>query len=396
MTKIKNNNFNNLIGFILILLSFSAFSQHRLAFSDLSHSNDLYLGYVYQQPHFMQTDPVGDLLLLETMKHLPKSIWGKITNNLEVKYKIHQTILPELKSKFPDFTQDLHLEVEYDWVNLKDENETFKVPLEGRKKPFKLKQTKKMFLQIIAEEYYNNGIMPSPGKPHQWSQEFKQAYKAKYIIYKQFSKVFLCLVRGVCSRFLVTGQENALTDYILAQDYQSITIDQMFRASYRLHHGDLYLTLLTIENVLSRYWTINNRQHLAITKRLKPFTNFHYDTDIFGQWYHLFGIMLYGHTKGSLRAVFVGATESIGSQILSGFESERQENAINIQGGKIGAYLKKIVRKKLYQTVELDARLLDEESYLSQEDMSKRIERHKRRHQKQQSRQKKREEKSNE
>jgi hypothetical protein len=366
----------------LISFNINCLAQSKLSFSDLNHPDDLYLGYVYQQPGYMTQDPVGDLLLLETVKRLPRSIWGAITGTAEDKWKIHQVILPEVKLRFPEFTQDLHLEAEYDWIDLKDKNEVFKVGVEGRKKPFRLKQTKKMFLQIMAEEFHHNQIEPSLGTPHQWSSEFKENFKGKYLIYKKFSKLFLCLVRGVCSRFLVTGKETELTAYILDQDYQSITIDQMFRVSYRLNHGDLYLTLLTIENVLSRYWTIKNRQHLAITKRLKPFSNFHYQTDIFGQWYHLFGIMLYGYAKGSIKAVLVGATESIGSQILSRFEPERQENAINIQGGKIGAYLKKAVKKQRYRTFELNSELLAEENYLNQEDMTKRVQRKMKRQQK--------------
>lgn len=356
----------------LILIINAAIAVEPLKFEDIQTEQDKLLGYIYQQPYQMQDDPVGDMLLLETVKKLPKSLISQLRGKYSEVFKNRHQIYSELRIKFPDHTVQLQEELNYDLTDLKDKKETFKVAVEGNKKPFRLKKAKRMFLQVIAEEH-RNGITPSYGKPHTWSKEFKKKTKGKYILYKRFSKVFLCLVRGVCSRFIVSDQEDNLVQYILEQDYESITLDQLFRQSYRLNNGDVYLTLLTIENVLSRYWNVPNRKNLAITKRLKPFSNFHYETDIFGQWYHLFGIMLYGYTEGSVKSTFVGAFEGLGSLILSGFKPERQENAINTQGGKIGAFLKRAVKRKKYENFEFDQSNLLEKVYLRVQDMKRRI-----------------------
>ena len=351
-----------------------SYSQENLDL-DGFNSDDILLGYIYQQPRYMEEDPVGDLLLIDTMKQLPRSIFSQLKGTYEEEYKYRNKIFIELNAKYPNFSKIRNDELVYDYTDLKDQNEDFKVPVEGNKRPFIMKNTKHMLLQVITNIYLQKNIKPKYGKPHSWSDTFLQAYQGQYIISKRLSKLLSCLARGVCSRYMVTGKENDLYQYIVSQDYASITIDRMLSKSYEMNDGDMYLTLLTIENVLSRYWDVEGREDLALTKRLKPFTNYHYDTDVFGQWYHLFGVMLYGYVEGSFKSQSVGALEGLGSLILCRFEPERQENAINIQGAKLGSYLKKIIKNGLYRSFSTSEEYLKESYYLRKQDMSRIVKR---------------------
>ena len=96
---------------------------------------------------------------------------------------------------------------------------------------------------------------------------------------------------------------------------------------------------------------------------------------MFGQWYHLFGVMLYGYVEGSFKSQSVGALEGLGSLILCRFEPERQENAINIQGAKLGSYLKKIIKNGLYRSFSTSEEYLKESYYLRKQDMSRIVKR---------------------
>lgn len=339
------------------------------------NSDDILLGYIYQQPRYLKEDPVGDLLLLDTMKQLPRSIYSQLKGTYEEEYKYRNEIFRELNAKYPNFSKIRNDELIYDYTDLKDQSEDFKVAVEGNKRPFIMKNTKQMLLQVITDMYLQKKIIPQSGEPHSWSDTFLQAYQGQYIISKRLSKLLSCLARGVCSRYMVTGKENDLYQYIVDQEYASITIDRMLSKSYEINDGDIYLTLLTIENVLSRYWDVQDRENLALTKRLKPFTNYHYDTDVFGQWYHLFGVMLYGYVEGSFKSKSVGAIEGLGSLILCRFEPERQENAINIQGAELGAYLKKIMKNGLYRSFSTSEEYLQENYYLRKQDMSRIVKR---------------------
>ena len=156
-----------------ILIINSAFALAPLKFEDIQTKKDKLLGYIYQQPYQMKDDPVGDMLLMETFKRLPKSLISQLFGRYSKAFKLEELTFGDLRAKFPDHTIELHEEVNYDLTDLRDKNEKFKVAIEGNKKPFKLGKIKRMFLQVIAEEY-KNGIVPSYGKPHTWSKEFKK------------------------------------------------------------------------------------------------------------------------------------------------------------------------------------------------------------------------------
>ncbi len=248
--------------------------------------------------------------------------------------------------------------------------------LEGRVNPFRRKEMLAMMTQIIKEEKAG-GIEPRFGEPHTWSPEFIKYCKGKgEMLPLGFSKLLTALASGVTSRHFKTGTEVPLINYILSRGDNSATLDQVFRASYRLNNGDVYLAILTIENILSDNWRHPKRDKLAVTRKLANICNF-YDGkgDKYGAWYHYHGIMLYGYVRGGFRAALIGGIETAGSHVLSGGVNEAQEDAVNSTGGRIGAKLAEIVKEKKYLQFTADKNYCDPAVYLNlTEDFRDRLE----------------------
>ena len=123
--------------------------------------------------------------------------------------------------------------------------------IQGNENPYNSKGFQKLFTQIIFEEQ-NNGIQPSVGQVHDWSPEIREAFPRHMTM--RFSKLLTCLALGVSSKYLVTGQEQSLRAFLLLQENNTVTFEKIFRQSYRLNQGNIYLSLLTIENLLSANW----------------------------------------------------------------------------------------------------------------------------------------------
>lgn len=248
--------------------------------------------------------------------------------------------------------------------------------MDGRVNPFKVNEMVKMLLQIMKEESAG-GIAPKLGTPHTWSPEFMEySKKTGEVIPLGFSKLLVALASGVTSRHFKTGQEEALINYVLSRPDASITMDQLFRASYRLNNGEFYLTILTNLNILSDYWRHPQRDQLAVTHKLAVISNFYQGKgDKYGAWYHFQGIMLYGYVQGGLRAWLVGNIESAGSHVLSHGSDEQQEDYVNTTGGKVGAKIAKAMKNREYAAFTPDRNYCDPEVYLNlHEDFRDRME----------------------
>lgn len=266
-------------------------------------------------------------------------------------------IAPELRKRINELRHcalerfDLH-EVESE-ISVDDDIQE-SVYSENKVAPFKVKKLANMFNRVIQEEALQ-GIRPTTGEFHRWSET--------HLPYTLFSKVLWALSRGETSRYMVTGLEVNLKQWILTQENNSISLDKIFRRSYQLNQGNIYLTLLAIENVLSNDWQNPNRQQFLTTKKLKKFTNTIGNDDRFGHWYHLFGVMLYGYVKSGIRAAFVGRMESLSSVIMKQ-QHEDQEKAINIQGGKVGNLLHRWIQNGSWEKRPTNAEFTTEAYYL--------------------------------
>ncbi|MDQ7773759.1 MAG: hypothetical protein RDU13_09565 [Elusimicrobiales bacterium] len=341
----------------------------------------------YRQAAYARHDLQSDVALTVYTKNLPKVlfqvIFGIAEDNGDANggtYSEHNPVIQDPPMAAPTEADIMALDIpEDEKQRLLVQLRNSRLHLEGRINPFRRKEIIKMYQQIIVEERAN-GIEPRFGEPHEWSPEFRRYCRDKgEMIPQVFTKLLTALASGVTSRHFKTGTEAALIDHILTLADGSFTMDQAFRQSYRLNRGDVYLTILTIENVLSDHWRHPEREKLAVTRKLANISNFYQGKgDKFGAWYHYHGIMLYGYVRGGFRAALVGGIETMGSHVLNSAHDqgdEQQEDYVNSTGGKIGARLAKVIREKAYDTFVADRNYCDPAVYLDlSEDWRDRIE----------------------
>jgi hypothetical protein len=210
--------------------------------------------------------------------------------------------------------------------------------VESKINPIKKKNFQEMFRSIICR----SGIKPKLGDPHTWNPDF-----LKGRVNPPFSKLLVALANGDTKRIMPTGLEDKLSDWILKKETRSLSIHEMFEKSYELCDGNIYEALLTIENVLSENFYLGgpNRERLTISTKLEKIINHTGgEFDLFGPWYHLFGMMLYGFADGSgFKATLMGKVE-MGTALFYDEYNDKQESYM-IAGGSIGAKLKKQVKR---------------------------------------------------
>lgn len=307
----------------------------------------------YRQPEYRLVDLQGDVSLLVYTRAVARAITKIILGSGAIPEDKGHHRFAELNPVVAPPPGSLPREEDVPSMNIPEEEKdrllaeirNGKLVIEGRRNPVRVWHMTRMFTQIIAEESAG-GIPPRYGKPHRWSTEFASRYgnNIENAPYTRFSKLLLALSSGITHRFMTTDQELLLIHYILSRPDQSVTIAELFRRSYRLNGGDVYLTLLSLENVLAEFWRTDNRENRAITRKLALVTNqFQGRGDKFGTWYHFFGIMLYAYVTDEATARAAANAESIGSHVLSRGEVETQEDFMNEQGAVVGAKLKEVV-----------------------------------------------------
>ncbi len=366
---------------------------------------------VYSQKHYQPIDPEGDLALYHAATYnTPIQLWYALTGN---KNSVSHEMNPHDIADYDDFSYDeeqskktFSLPDNASDADMENVLNTFclnfpsaasifapsgssssftpgdvrkvqsallnlNTSIQGRENPINAKGFHEMFAEVINEELKHD-IKPSFGEPEKWSPEFLTKHPEAHLL---GSKLMMALALGRSNRFLVTGAESTLNAWILFQPKNSITIPELFRASYITNNGDVYKTLLTIENVLSHEWRNPNRESLPVTVRLKPITSgFQYSDDRFGSWYHLFGVMLFGYSEGKFKADMVGMIEAVGSHILAPSVNKSQKAWINRTGGDVGADLALMVKSENYTAQPIDETRLQDSVYLNQgEDFRDRI-----------------------
>lgn len=309
---------------------------------------------LYRQSEYQLVDPEGDQALIRRASVVPKHSLEALFSDEKFTRKgdvwmpeIWETLDP-LAGRAPEPVSSPETSIQ------------------GRERPIKLAEFAEMMDQVLREEALR-GMKPVVGAFHRWAPETKENIKSPVLI---FSKIFVSLSMGFTYRFMTTGHERGLWQWMMTQDYNSITFPEMFRASLRLNQGDVYLALLTVENLLAANWRYPGRESLPATKRLRPITSgYNYSYDKFGTWYHFFGMILYGYTTGSsLRSSVVGRVEALGSNVLSRGVDKTQKQWFNKLGGHVGEALRDSVEKGTYLKSPWNSAALSEDYYLNREE----------------------------
>jgi hypothetical protein len=301
---------------------------------------------LYKQTGYKLIDPAGDKALLDRASSVPLGIFKNVLTQAG----------PQDKDWLPDPRE---------WEDplagkIPEPSAIAGLSIQGRDKPLLVENFKKTLTQVIQEES-RRGLHPRHGIVHEWSAQYKHRHA-----FAQTSKLLLALALGFTDRFMVTGTEENLRQWILSNSYESVTLPELFRASYRINSGDVYLTLLTIENVLANNWRFTDRESLPITKRLRPISSgYNYKGDRYGTWYHFFGTILYGYAYGGITAKIVGRVEAVGSNIMSIGLDQTQKQWLNVLGGEVGAHLREVVKHRLYNNFVGSKVFLKELFYLN-------------------------------
>ena len=323
-------------------------SAAELAYKKTAESMTLEQIYSYQQSNLTIDDPIGDYVLCFKTSRMPEKIIAKL------KGTPYGTTAPDANVDFADRT--------YKPIPL----DPSKPVIQGRTNPFNEEKFVDMYLQVMREESAQ-GLHVDPGLEHRWSPTFLKVFSSRFGIYTKFSKLLIALSSGNTARFLRTGHEKEFLSWVLEQPVRSVTPESAFRASLRINQGNVYLTLLTIENAYATHWLAPNRESLSITSRLKFILNYYGDQggDLFGPWYHLHGMILFGYLRGGFESWTVARTERWGSWILSDWAPTPQKDYANKAGARIGTLLRKKMLGDQWRTMESQPDLTLESSYLS-------------------------------
>lgn len=252
-----------------------------------------------------------------------------------------------------------------------------RVFLPGEVNPFREEAFERMLFQVMYEESLGSDpIRPIVHKNFKkWSPAFLKKHSARFLgLPLVASKLLIALANGDTGRALYTGKEPELEAWIMAQPNRSVMPDGLFRKAYRLHRGDVYLTLLLLENVMSRYRFYPGRDYLEFTNRLGPILNHLGEgIDLFGPYYHFFGTLLYGYVEGRFMGTLAGRVEKLNS-IFSRESSEIQEGFANVSGGRIGGRFRRHVKKWRPENWKNDPSAVLPDSYLDRsEDFRERL-----------------------
>lgn len=308
----------------------------------------------YKQNHYQIDDPEGDFELFRRLKRAGYRL---------VSYFIPLN-LPPLDSVRPDDWMVTQTDVSNKILS----NPTSSATIQGRENPIDIKKLFVALNKIMTEEFLNNNILPTHSKIHNWSPEFRSKNPTSF-----FSKLLVALALGVTWRFMTTEKEKDLHTWLLLQPPNSVTLHEIYRTSYRLNSGDIYLSILTIQNLLSALWRLPDRESLPFVSHLKPITSgYNYDKDRFGTWYHFWGMVLYGYSKGNLLSMLIGKAEATGSNIL--YQTDKtQKQWVNYIGGDLGSLLKETQFESLDLTSNDINRVINEDYIIKTEDFRDRL-----------------------
>jgi hypothetical protein len=349
---------------LLLVLSINLFA-HSDDF-EKCYKNPMF-GYFYKQQSYAIENDKEDIILKNLVRGNAKSLVDHFKRNKNLS-PAKEKQLAEIKILCPSFSavyfnkkeylneeqvEQLHLcrsKLAQDRItNLK-----CKTDKAIRKSFIKKKKLSKDLKEVITKYKSENSSTVFLSRPHQWSKNTPMPVR------NINTKLLTALALGVTNRFMMTPTDNLLRDWIKEQPFSSITPKNLFKKALSLSNGDVYLALLSIENILSEFWKDKKREQLRATASLSSITNFcpgEKPEDVFGSWYHLFGVMLLGCVEGGVKANIVGRIEALGGRVLDMrsikrkklihllIGSDPQEEKINRYGGIIGSNICKDLPK---------------------------------------------------
>jgi len=267
----------------------------------------------YKQEKLMLRDEKGDEVLLKLFSD---------TCTTGVKKVITQTNVPPQESQLrtPRFAKENPIIK----TNVKPVvDNTQAKPLFNQEKTLEA-------IKKIIEEEEKKGIKFSGGRVHAWNN-----YYHKHL----FSKIIMALATASSSRFLYVGQEIPLINWLRTQPDNSVNIEALFHKSYILNKGNLYLTILTIENVLSDATFEKDREDTMVNHKL---VNLYEESpNKFGDWYHFFGTMLAGYVGEPSRVI--AQMYSVYRRISRGDTAEKSTIEADKAGANMGVKLRRYI-----------------------------------------------------
>lgn len=277
---------------------------------------------MYRQDSLMLTDPVGDAYLLRKLDTIPTKL---------LTYLIYSS-LPQA------------------------EKEEGRPPFKsGTSAPMDVDKLLNSCAGIMRGRFPE--IFPVSGEEHKWSPQAMEYLPRSFWhrlgrrlngAQQDFpastfgcSKLLICLSCGWTSRYCVTGREDSLIQAVMSYPDKGVEPHNLFEESYILNDGNIYLTLLTCENILAKMPFRPGRGNDAMQRKLAYIRNDPQPLgDNYGAWYHFFGIALYAFMRPPALSRFVADTESFGSFFYEG--PDPQEDIINRLGADFGARLRRM------------------------------------------------------
>lgn len=290
----------------------------------------------YAQEKLMLVDREGDRLLLQLF-------WDTCETGLK-KCLLRKNIAPqETQLRLPRFLQENPI--------LSDT--PVRTVDNSRVRPLFDAQATVSNLKKIIRNEQARGLHASFGRIHTWSAGRTSG----------LSKIIMALATASSSRFLYVGHEEELIEWIKKRPDNSVSIEALFHKSYILNGGNVYLTLLTIENVLSDATFEENRENTAVNRKLADL--YAGSPNKFGDWYHMFGTMLAGYVGEPAR--LIAKLYGIYRRISRGKAAEKATMAADKVGADMGVELRGFVSVKNEEVKALLAGQIKEQALLIRE-----------------------------
>jgi hypothetical protein len=358
----------------------------------------------YRQTEYKESDPLGDFVLLESFRLRFKEKKDLALGKNELQDYLRFALLDEDNKNYalglmnlPTPIPPVYAEEDVDFDRDKYEQQVIKsdisdeiknellqernlLTLSGKRNPLLKENLVKMFIQVINEERVKTNdscidMEPKHGIEPKWAKKNDLIkFYSFHTATKIFSKLLISLAVGETNQFMYVGTEPLLREWIFRQDNRSIDFESIFRKSYQLNCGDVAKTMMAILNTLSEHYRYPNRQLLLQTVKLSPIINhLGNNADVFGPWYHFFGLMIYGYHKNKNLGELHAFIER-GTALFYDEQDEKQENYMRA-ALYVGDKLSKIISTKKYEQIEMNSEYTRRSFYLDlSEDFTKQIE----------------------